>query len=60
MVAVATAPSPEPAMNVIDTGAYSAQLRARAVDTTRQALLITDLRGSAQEDDLSEPVNCGG
>ncbi len=47
-------------MNVIDTDAYSAQLRARAVDTTRRALLITDLRGSAQEGDLSEPVNCGG
>jgi hypothetical protein len=30
--------------------------------TVRQetSLLISDLRGSAQEDDLSEPVNCGG
>jgi hypothetical protein len=26
----------------------------------RRRLLISDLRGSAQEDDLSEPVNCGG
>ena len=45
---------------MIDTDAYSARLRARGLDTDRQALLISDLRGSSQEDDLSEPVNCGG
>lgn len=45
---------------MIDTDAYSAHLRAKAIDLTRQALLITDLRGSRQEEDLSEPVNCGG
>lgn len=47
-------------MTVIDTDSYSARLRARAVDPQRRALLISDLRGSEQEDDLSEPVNCGG
>lgn len=45
---------------MIDTDSYSRRLRARAVDPSRQALLISDLRGSEQEDDLSEPVNCGG
>ncbi len=47
-------------MTAIDTDAYSAQLRAKAVDLSVQALLISDLRGTAQENDLSEPVNCGG
>jgi hypothetical protein len=47
-------------MSTINTDAYSAQLRAKAVDVARRALLISDLRGTAQEDDLSEPVNCGG
>src|ERR1039457_4259875 len=47
-------------MKAIDTDTYSAELRARAVDTVRRTLLVTDLRGSGQEGDLSEPVNCGG
>src|SRR5215469_2341983 len=47
-------------MPAIDTDAYSVQLRSRGFDPQRRALLIADLRGSAQEDDLSEPVNCGG
>ncbi len=47
-------------MTTIDTDAYSSRLRARAVDLTARALLISDLRGTAQENDLSEPVNCGG
>jgi len=47
-------------MNAIDTDAYSRQLRGRAVDVAARALMIADLRGTAQEDDLSEPVNCGG
>lgn len=47
-------------MNVIDTDAYSIQLRSKAIDLPRRALLITDLRGSTQEEDLAEPVNCGG
>lgn len=45
---------------VIDTDSFSVRLRTQAVDPSRQALLISDLRGSGQEDDLSEPVNCGG
>jgi uncharacterized Fe-S cluster-containing radical SAM superfamily protein len=44
----------------IDTDTYSRQLRDRAVNLDDQTLLISDLRGSAQEGDLSEPVNCGG
>jgi uncharacterized Fe-S cluster-containing radical SAM superfamily protein len=60
MVSVNIPAAPERSMTMIDTDAYSAHLRAKAIDSTRQALLITDLRGSGQEDDLSEPVNCGG
>jgi hypothetical protein len=47
-------------MTMIDTDAYSAHLRAKAIDPQRRMLLISDLRGSEQEEDLSEPVNCGG
>jgi uncharacterized Fe-S cluster-containing radical SAM superfamily protein len=47
-------------MTSIDTDSYSARLRARAVDLAGRKLLISDLRGTAQEGDLSEPVNCGG
>jgi uncharacterized Fe-S cluster-containing radical SAM superfamily protein len=45
---------------VIDTDAYSRRLRGSAVDRANRSLLISDLRGTAQEDDLTEPVNCGG
>lgn len=45
---------------MINTDSYSARLRAKAVDPQSSTLLISDLRGSEQEDDLSEPVNCGG
>ena len=44
----------------ISTDRYSAELRQRAVDVDRQRLLISRLSGSAQEGDLSEPVNCQG
>ena len=47
-------------MNSIDTDGYSARLREMAADTGGRRLLVTDLRGSAQEHDLAEPVNCGG
>lgn len=47
-------------MNTIDTDAYSRRLRELSVDLRRRALLISDLRDTAQEEDLSEPVNCGG
>lgn len=45
---------------LIDTDAVSARYRAVAVDTGRQRILVTNLSGSAQEPDLSEPPNCGG
>ena len=45
---------------MIDTDAYSRRLRGLAVDPANRSLLISDLRGTAQEDDLTEPVNCGG
>lgn len=45
---------------VIDTDRFSATLRRRGVDRETGRVLITDLRGSQQERDLSEPVNCGG
>jgi uncharacterized Fe-S cluster-containing radical SAM superfamily protein len=45
---------------VIDTDGYSRRLRGKSVDLAGRRLLVTDLRGSAQEEDLSEQVNCGG
>jgi uncharacterized Fe-S cluster-containing radical SAM superfamily protein len=45
---------------VIDTDAYSTRLRSLAVDRASRSLLIADLRGTAQQNDLTEPVNCGG
>jgi uncharacterized Fe-S cluster-containing radical SAM superfamily protein len=47
-------------MTTIDTDSYSRRLRDKAVDLVGRRLLISDLRGSGQESDLSEPVNCGG
>jgi uncharacterized Fe-S cluster-containing radical SAM superfamily protein len=44
----------------IDTDAYSRRLRAACVDPKSRRLLIADLRGSQQEEDLTEPVNCAG
>jgi len=51
---------PDPVMSVIDTDGYSRCLRGKAVDLDDRRLLVSDLRSTAQEDDLSEPVNCGG
>jgi uncharacterized Fe-S cluster-containing radical SAM superfamily protein len=45
---------------VIDTDRFSAALRRRGVERETGRVLITDLRGSQQEHDLSEPLNCGG
>ena len=47
-------------MSTIDTDTFSQRLRDRAVDLASRRLLISDLRGTGQEGDLSEPVNCGG
>lgn len=44
----------------IDTDRFSRVLRERGVDRERRAVLIADLRGSQQEQDVSEPLNCDG
>lgn len=44
----------------IDMEGFSLALRSRAVDTDARRLLVTDFRGSKQQRDLTEPVNCGG
>jgi uncharacterized Fe-S cluster-containing radical SAM superfamily protein len=45
---------------VIDTDAFSARLRDKAVRRTEGQLLVADFVGSGQEADLTEPPNCGG
>ena len=44
----------------IDTERFSESLRSKAIDLPNKRLLVTNLRGSQQEEDLSEPANCGG
>lgn len=44
----------------IDTERASESMRARIIDRAARRLLITDLRGSSQEKDLTLPTNCGG
>ena len=44
----------------IDTDTCSRCLRERTIDLTAERVLVTDLRGSAREADLFEPVNCDG
>ncbi len=45
---------------MIDTEIYSARLRAKAVRTQEEELLVSSFSGSGQEADLTEPPNCGG
>ncbi len=45
---------------LIDTDVVSARYRAQAVDLQHQRLLVTNFRGTEQEQDLSEPPNCEG
>ena len=45
---------------MINTEAFSEHLRTRAVDVEGRRLLMTNLRGSAQEMDLRLPPNCHG
>ncbi|MBA3831712.1 MAG: hypothetical protein H0X34_07435 [Chthoniobacterales bacterium] len=45
---------------MIKTENFSKHLRARAIDVEGGRLLMTDLRGSQQELDLSLPPNCHG
>jgi uncharacterized Fe-S cluster-containing radical SAM superfamily protein len=47
-------------MAPIDTASFSARLRPQAVSLDEKKVLITRLSGSDQEEDLSNPVNCGG
>lgn len=44
----------------IDTHKFAEILRMRAIDVPNRKVLISRLKGSEQEADLSEPVNCGG
>ncbi|TCC39365.1 hypothetical protein [Kribbella sindirgiensis] len=47
-------------MNSIDTDEYSTRLREKAIDVATNRILISRIGDSAQEDDLTEPSNCGG
>lgn len=45
---------------LIDTDKFSQQLRFKAIDLDKRAILITCFYGTDQEKDLSEPPNCNG
>lgn len=45
---------------VIDTDTMSARYRHAAARPGERKLLVTDFRGSEQEQDLTEPANCDG
>lgn len=45
---------------VIDTAAVSARYREAAARPEERRLLVTDFRGSQQEEDLTDPTNCDG
>lgn len=47
-------------MNTINTEEYSKKLRDKAINVIEKKLLITNYKGSLQEQDLTEPANCGG
>lgn len=47
-------------MNTIDTDAYSATLRLKAIDLENRKILTTNYANSEQEKDLTEPTNCNG
>jgi len=44
----------------IDTDRFSATLRHRSINLTDRKLLISNLLGTEQENDLTEPPNCQG
>lgn len=48
------------APQTIETDRFSATLRAKAIDLPGRRLLVTNFLGSKQEEDLTEPANCGG
>lgn len=39
---------------------FSVTMRDKAIDVPNRRFLVTNLRGSQQEEDLSEPANCDG
>lgn len=45
---------------LIQTDDMAARMRARIIRPQTREILISRLSGSAQEDDLTAPVNCGG
>lgn len=45
---------------LINTEAFSAELRRRGIDLAAQRILVTKFPGSQQASDLSLPPNCGG
>lgn len=47
-------------VNLIETDTVSQHLRSKALDTQGRRILITKFTGSQQENDLTEPPNCGG
>ena len=44
----------------VDTEGLAAKYRAATLDLAHRRILVTSFRGSCQEEDLSEPPNCGG
>src|SRR4051812_33151798 len=48
------------AMNTINTERFSVAMRDKAIDLAGRRVLVTNLHGSEQEQDLSEPANCNG
>ncbi len=45
---------------LIDTGQMVARMRSRIIRPATREILVSRLEGSAQEGDLTSPVNCGG
>jgi uncharacterized Fe-S cluster-containing radical SAM superfamily protein len=48
------------ALPIINTSKFSEHLRVRGIRTEQQQILITNFKGSQQEQDLSVPTNCAG
>jgi uncharacterized Fe-S cluster-containing radical SAM superfamily protein len=48
------------ALPIIDTAKFSEHLRVRGIRPEQQQILITNFKGSQQEQDLSAPTNCAG
>lgn len=45
---------------VINTESWSERYRGKAIEVSTKRLLLTNFHGTEQEEDLSEPANCGG